>query len=178
MFDSSLLIILLALPFVGSIAAITTPLRATALVITSTGGLCLFAGVPILGHVVRSYDLDDVLAARGRQLVQRAPYDGEGIMFDLLKGYAVDALNWHIGETPPSIADYRASGGATPIVGGLQRGHITWRDLPAVIKDVKRTLKETHGRGILIAPACVIRYPVDDATLQATVAEARTSTGP
>ena len=26
-------------------------------------------------------------------------------------------------------------------------------------------MAETAGRGILIAPACVIRYPVDDATL-------------
>jgi len=34
-----------------------------ALIITSTGGLCLFAGVLMLGHIVGSYDLDRVLAA-------------------------------------------------------------------------------------------------------------------
>ena len=34
-----------------------------ALVVTSTGGLCLFAGVLILGRIVGSYDLDDVLAS-------------------------------------------------------------------------------------------------------------------
>lgn len=34
-----------------------------ALTVTGTGGLCLFAGVLILGHVVGSYDLDKVLAA-------------------------------------------------------------------------------------------------------------------
>src|SRR3954469_17899268 len=34
-----------------------------ALVITSTGGLCLFAGVLLIGHIVGSYDLDQVLAA-------------------------------------------------------------------------------------------------------------------
>ena len=34
-----------------------------ALVITSTGGFCLFAGVLLLGHIVGSYDLDRVLAA-------------------------------------------------------------------------------------------------------------------
>ncbi|HEX6000349.1 MAG TPA: monovalent cation/H+ antiporter subunit A, partial [Hyphomicrobiaceae bacterium] len=33
----------------------------TALMITSAGGLCLFAGVLILGHIVGSYDLDQVL---------------------------------------------------------------------------------------------------------------------
>src|SRR5687768_2884887 len=35
-----------------------------ALVVTSAGGLCLLAGVLVLGHIVRSYDLDRVLASR------------------------------------------------------------------------------------------------------------------
>ena len=34
-----------------------------ALVITSAGGLCLFAGAVLIGHIVGSYDLDAVLAA-------------------------------------------------------------------------------------------------------------------
>jgi multicomponent K+:H+ antiporter subunit A len=37
-----------------------------ALIITSAGGLCLFAGVLLLGHITGSYDLDEVLAARDR----------------------------------------------------------------------------------------------------------------
>ncbi|MGD9923710.1 MAG: monovalent cation/H+ antiporter subunit A, partial [Pseudorhodoplanes sp.] len=35
----------------------------TALIITSAGGLCLFAGVIVLGHIVGSYDLDRVLTS-------------------------------------------------------------------------------------------------------------------
>jgi multicomponent K+:H+ antiporter subunit A len=35
-----------------------------ALIVTSAGGLCLLAGVLILGHIVGSYDLDRVLASR------------------------------------------------------------------------------------------------------------------
>ena len=34
-----------------------------ALIITSAGGLCLFAGVLMIGHIVGSYDLDRVLAS-------------------------------------------------------------------------------------------------------------------
>src|SRR3954462_12161134 len=34
-----------------------------ALIVTSAGGLCLFGGVLILGYVVGSYDLDEVLAS-------------------------------------------------------------------------------------------------------------------
>ena len=39
-----------------------------AFTVTATGGLCLLAGVLILGHIVGSYDLDAVLAAR--ELIQ------------------------------------------------------------------------------------------------------------
>ena len=93
---------------------------------------------------------------------------GEDVMFDLLSEYDADALNWHIGETPPSLRDYRVASGTRAIVGGLQRGHITRRDFAAIRGDVERSIAETGGRGILLAPACVIRHPVDDATLRRT----------
>jgi len=91
---------------------------------------------------------------------------GEDVHFDILSGYDAIALNWHIGETPPSIGDYRAAGGTRPIVGGLQRGHLTRRDGAAVRADIERSFAETRGRGLLVAPACVIRHPVDPATLE------------
>lgn len=93
---------------------------------------------------------------------------GENVMFNLLSDYGADALNWHIGETPPPIRDYRAASGTRAIVGGLQRGHITRRDFTAIRGDVERSMAESGGRGILLAPACVIRHPVDDATLRRT----------
>jgi multicomponent K+:H+ antiporter subunit A len=37
-----------------------------ALTITSAGGLCLFAGVLVIGHIVGSYDLERVLASGGK----------------------------------------------------------------------------------------------------------------
>ena len=42
-----------------------------ALIVTSAGGLCLFAGVLIIGRIVGSYDLDQVLAAR--EAIQSSP---------------------------------------------------------------------------------------------------------
>jgi uroporphyrinogen decarboxylase len=90
---------------------------------------------------------------------------GDDILFDVMKDYDVDALNWHIGETPPAIADYRGSGGTKPILGGLQRAHITGKDRNGIAADIDRALAETQGRGIILAPACVIRHPVDHDTL-------------
>lgn len=98
---------------------------------------------------------------------------GDDILFDLLKDYPADALNWHIGETPPTIADYRAGGGRRAIVGGLQRSHITQGDLAAIRADIDVALTETGSRGLIVAPACVIRHPVDDAVLQQAAAMIR-----
>lgn len=95
---------------------------------------------------------------------------GENILFDLLARYDVAAINWHIGETAPSIAEYRAGGDGKPIVGGIQRAHITCGDLDAVRSDIERALHESNARGLLFAPSCVIRHPVDPQVLDATVA--------
>ncbi len=45
----------------------------TALLVTSAGGLCLFAGVLVIGHIVGSFDLDRVLAA-GNEIRGHALY--------------------------------------------------------------------------------------------------------
>ena len=93
---------------------------------------------------------------------------GEDILFDVIKDYDVHALNWHIGETPPSLAQYRNAGGARPVLGGLQRTHITRQDRTGIEADIARSVAETGGRGLLLAPACVVRHPVDEATLRWT----------
>jgi uroporphyrinogen decarboxylase len=93
---------------------------------------------------------------------------GDDILFDVIKDYDVTALNWHIGETSPSIARYREAGGTRPIVGGLQRGHITRRDRDGIAADIDRAVLENGAHGLLLAPACVIRHPVDPVTLSWT----------
>ena len=93
---------------------------------------------------------------------------GEHVMFDLLARYDVAALNWHVGETVPSISDYRRHGGTRPILGGLRRNHLTNGDCAAISADIERAMIESDGKGLLLAPACVIRHPVNDNALQFT----------
>ncbi len=71
------------------------------------------------------------------------------------------ALNWHIGEAPPSVAAYRQAGGARPIVGGLRRDGLTRCDMASVTADLADVFAATAGRGILLSPGCVIRHPVE-----------------
>ncbi|MGG5809638.1 uroporphyrinogen decarboxylase family protein [Falsiroseomonas sp. CW058] len=91
---------------------------------------------------------------------------GDDIAFDLLATYPVHALNWHVGETPPGIAEYRAAGGRRAVLGGLRRAAITARDMAAVDADIAAALSADGGRGVLLAPGCVIRHPVDAGMLR------------
>jgi len=54
------------------------------------------------------------------------------------------------------------------VAGGREGGHITKLGFAAVREDGVRALAESGGRGLLLAPACVIRHPVDDETLRRT----------
>lgn len=93
---------------------------------------------------------------------------GEDVLFDVIRRYNTTALNWHIGETTPSIADYRGAGGDKPILGGLRRANITAGDREGIERDIESAYAESGGAGLLLAPACVIRHPVDDETLRWT----------
>jgi uroporphyrinogen decarboxylase len=98
---------------------------------------------------------------------------GDDILFDVLSGYPVHALNWHIGETEPTIAAYRAAGGTRPVLGGLRRMPITAGDRAAVRADLAAALGPHGGRGVLVSPGCVIRHPVDRALLGEIVADVK-----
>jgi uroporphyrinogen decarboxylase len=94
---------------------------------------------------------------------------GDRILFDRLKNYPVAALNWHIGEAPQSVAAYRQSGGRQPIVGGLRRDGLTRHDIAMAEADLAQLFADSAGRGLLVAPGCVIRHPVDMAFLKTIV---------
>lgn len=95
---------------------------------------------------------------------------GHDIIVPLMDEFDVDALHWHIGETAPSIADYRRNGGAKAILGGLRRAGITAGDVDATRQDMETAIRESNGRGLLLGPSCVIHYPVSDEALADTSA--------
>lgn len=86
---------------------------------------------------------------------------GEDVMFDLLKDYPVQALNWHVGETSPTLDAYRAEGGTKPVVGGMRRMALTRGEYEVAVSDIDAAIASMGGRNLLLTPGCVIRYPVD-----------------
>ena len=51
-------------------------------------------------------------------------------------------------------------------MGGLQRTDITNRNHNAVRNQIFRALKSTGGKGLILTPGCVIRYPLDEEMLE------------
>lgn len=86
---------------------------------------------------------------------------GDNIMFDLLKDYPVHAFNWHVGESLPGMDECRVFAGKC-MVGGLERMDITNCNKNAVRDQIFRSLTSTGGKGLILTPGCVIRYPINE----------------
>ncbi|MBL8591025.1 MAG: hypothetical protein JNK46_21010 [Methylobacteriaceae bacterium] len=95
---------------------------------------------------------------------------GDDVLFEAIADYPVHALNWHIGETAPGLAEYRAAGGARAVLGGLRRAELTRGDLDAAAADIAAARAVDGARGVLFGPGCVIRHPCDVAVLQRVAA--------
>ena len=88
---------------------------------------------------------------------------GTNIMFDILKDYPVDIFNWHAWESLPSLEDAKATGKC--IMGGLDRRDITDRNFDKIRFQIQECLKTFEKKKHILAPGCVIRYPLDQKVL-------------
>ncbi len=99
---------------------------------------------------------------------------GKEIYFDDLVGtLVVHAVNWHDRLTPPTLADaQRRFAGA--VVGGVNEG-ATLRKGPvqSIAAEVEDAISQTEGRGVMVAPGCVLPLDVPDAHLEAVVTTVR-----
>ncbi len=108
------------------------------------------------------YDVQVIQSSRGWFNVLHA--HGNDIMFELLKDYPVQVFNWHVGESLPEMDECALLTGKC-LMGGLQRADITNRNHNAVHNQIFRALKATDGKGLILTPGCVIRYPLDEEML-------------
>jgi len=89
---------------------------------------------------------------------------GNNIMFDLLKDYPVQVINWHVWETEPTIKEARKLTSKC-LMGGIKRYNITNMDRGALHEDIRKSIEESQKIGHILTPGCVIRYPIDEETL-------------
>jgi len=108
------------------------------------------------------YDIQVLQASQGWFNVLHA--HGSSIMFELLKDYPVDVFNWHVWESLPKLDEAQALTGKC-LMGGLCRMDITNRNKNNVRSQIYRSIKTLGGRGLILTPGCVIRYPLDERML-------------
>ncbi|HEY8489508.1 MAG TPA: uroporphyrinogen decarboxylase family protein [Dehalococcoidia bacterium] len=122
----------------------------------------------------RPYDLTVLTAVR------EAPFNvlhvcGARNMLDLLADYPVHAFNW-AADLPgnPGLREARERYGRA-VMGGLDERRTLPEGSPEeVAEQVRRAIRETGGRGVLVAPGCSIPPQTPEANLRAAVQAART----
>lgn len=85
---------------------------------------------------------------------------GDEIMFDLLKDYPVQIFNYHAWQSLPSVGEAQVCTGKT-LMCGIERMDITNHRKNEIRNEIYESIKQTGGRHLILAPGCVIRYPLD-----------------
>ncbi len=80
---------------------------------------------------------------------------GQGVMFDLLADYPVQAVNWHDQETPPSLNE-AVDRTDKVLVGGLGRIETMMRGTPDDVRaKVDDAVAQTGGKRFILGVGCV-----------------------
>lgn len=112
-----------------------------------------------------AYDLEVLESVAHRSRITILHLHGSDIFFDMAEDYPIDALSWHDRETAPSLAEAREQTSFT-FMSGLDRELL--RDGPPqrIGAQVRDAITQTAGRGLILAPACVIPPETPEAHLK------------
>lgn len=109
------------------------------------------------------YDERVIAASKGWFNVLHA--HGENIMFNLLNQYQVQVFNWHVWESLPALEEGNVMSGKC-VMGGIKRMDITNHNKNELQNQIYECIKSLKGKGHILTPGCVIRYPVDEEMLE------------
>lgn len=101
------------------------------------------------------YDLAVLRAVAGESAITVLHLHGQDVFFDLAETYPVDAVSWHNRETSPNLNEARRRTGRA-FVAGLGRSALLEGPEETIRAEVQTALAATEGRGLILAPCCVI----------------------
>lgn len=122
----------------------------------------------------REYDLRVIDAFAGKAPFNVLHNCGERIYFDLLSDYPVEAISW-AATLPgnPSLGEGKERT-TKAVMGGVSEKTTLPNGTPEQVdEEVRRAIKETEGRRVLIAPGCSIPPRTPAANLEAAAAADR-----
>jgi uroporphyrinogen decarboxylase len=100
---------------------------------------------------------------------------GNRVMFDLLSDYAVQVVNWHDRETPPTLGLGQPQV-AGAVLGGLRQWETMLRGTPEdVRREAQEALQQTGGRRFILGTGCVTPITAPWVNLRAARASVETS---
>jgi uroporphyrinogen decarboxylase len=102
----------------------------------------------------REFDLD-VLAAASGLWFNLLHLHGEGVYFEAVSDYPVQAINWHDRETPPSLAVARDTFHGA-LCGGLGRDTLVYRTQADIQEEAADAIKQVKRRGLILSTGCVV----------------------
>jgi uroporphyrinogen decarboxylase len=114
------------------------------------------------------YDLEVLESISYRSRITILHLHGSDVFFDLVEDYPVDGLSWHDRETAPSLAEARQQTSLACIT-GLDRDLLRSGPPEAIAAQARDAIAQTDGRGLILAPCCVIAPETPEAHLQAVV---------
>jgi uroporphyrinogen decarboxylase len=101
------------------------------------------------------YDLMVLEAVKEESAITILHLHGQEAFFHLAEYYPVHAVSWHDHEGAPSLAEARQHTGRA-FVTGLDRRLLARGPVAALQAQVREALAQTEGRGLILAPSCVI----------------------
>jgi uroporphyrinogen decarboxylase len=81
---------------------------------------------------------------------------GEDTMFPLLASYPANMVNWHDRITAPTLAEARAHFSGILCGGVNEWNTLVTGSAEAIQAEVEEAIAQTGGRGLMIAPGCVV----------------------
>lgn len=103
----------------------------------------------------RAYDLNILDAARDFWL-NVGHIHGENIMFEQIRDYPVQVLNWHDQQTPPSLKEALEQV-PVAVCGGLSQWSTMALGTPEdVRREASKAIQETQGRRFILGTGCVL----------------------
>lgn len=101
------------------------------------------------------YDLEVLNDVAAKSAITALHLHGRDVFFDLANCYPVHAVSWHDQETFPSLGEARALT-ARAFLTGLDRNLLEHGPAEAIQAQVDNALTQTAGKGLILAPSCVI----------------------